>query len=60
VYGPFWVQSFSTVNTIADEAYSITVFDGAGRAFGTANNHPGSAGGYKLVNTIFDQMGRAV
>lgn len=60
VYGPFWVQSFSTVNNIADEAYAITVFDGVGRAFGTVNNHPGSIGEYRLLNTIFDRMGRAV
>ena len=60
VYGPFWTQSFSTVNTIADEAYAITVFNGMGWAFGTATNHPGSTGGYKIVNTIFDSRGRVV
>lgn len=60
VYGPNYVQSFSTVNTVADEAYAIQVFDGAGRVFGTVNNHPGSAGGYRLRNTIYDQMGRAI
>ena len=58
VYGPYWVQRFSTVNTVADEAYSITTFDGVGRAFTTTTNHPGSVGGYKLVNVIFDRMGR--
>jgi YD repeat-containing protein len=58
VYGPYWVQSFSTVKTMADEAYSITTFDGVGRAFTTTTNHPGSFGGYKLVNVIFDKMGR--
>lgn len=60
IYGPSWVQSFSTVNTVADEAYAISVFDGVGRAFTTTSNHPGSIGGYKLVNRIFDQMGRSV
>jgi YD repeat-containing protein len=58
VYGPFWVQSFSTVNNVADEAYSIIVFDGVGRAFTTTTNDPGSSGGYKLINAIFDRMGR--
>ncbi len=60
VYGPFWVQSFSTINNVADEAYSMTVFDGVGRAFTTISNHPGSIGSFKLVNAIFDRMGRAV
>jgi YD repeat-containing protein len=58
VYGPLYVQSYSTVNTVADEAYSVQVFDGVGRVFGTATNHPGSAGGYALVVTHYDQMGR--
>ena len=63
VYGPFWVQSYSSVNNIAanyvnSDSYSITTFDGVGRAFTTTSNHPGSEGGYKLVNVIFDQMGR--
>ncbi|HEY3027052.1 MAG TPA: hypothetical protein VGJ55_12965, partial [Pyrinomonadaceae bacterium] len=60
VYGPNYVQSFSSVNTIADDAYAIQVFDGAGRVIGAANNHPGSSGGYSMVNTIYDLMGRAV
>ena len=58
VYGSYWVQNFSAINMIADEAYSITTFDGVGRAFTTTTNHPGSAGGYKLVNVIFDKKGR--
>jgi len=60
VYGPNYLQSFSTINNIADEAYAITVFDGVGRGFGSAGNHPGSAGGYRLGVTIYDQMGRAM
>ena len=48
------------MNSVADEAYAIQVFDGAGQVIGAANNHPGSAGGYSLVNTIYDLMGRAV
>ncbi len=60
VYGPNYVQSFATVNTVADEAYSIQLFDGAGRVTGTASNHPNSIGGYSAQNTIYDLMGRAV
>ena len=60
VYGPNFIQSYSTVNTIADEAYSIQVFDGVGGVIGTAGNHPGSTGGFKAVMTIYDLMGRAV
>lgn len=39
VYGPNYVQSFSTVNNIADEAYNIQVFDGVGRIIASAGNH---------------------
>jgi hypothetical protein len=60
VYGPVDVKSFSTVNNLSDEAYAIQIFDGAGRVFGSVNNHPGSVGGFRLVNTIYDQMGRAI
>jgi hypothetical protein len=64
VYGPNYVQSYSTVNTVAAnflqaDSYAIQVFDGAGRVIGAANNHPGSFGEYRLVNTIYDLMGRA-
>lgn len=57
VYGPNYTQTFASVNNIADEAYSIQVFDGAGRVFAGATNHPGSAGGYSAVYTIYDVMG---
>jgi YD repeat-containing protein len=60
VYGPNYSLTFSTVNNLADEAYSNTVFDGIGRAVVAASNHPGSMGGYRAVNTIYDRMGRAV
>ncbi len=65
VYGPNYVQSYSTVNTVAAnfsdaDLYAIQVFDGAGRVIGAANYHPGSAGGFSMVNTIYDLMGRAV
>ena len=60
VYGLNYVQSFSTVNNIADEAYSIKVFDGVGRVIASAGNHPGSTGGYRAQMTIYDLMGRAI
>jgi YD repeat-containing protein len=59
VYGLNFVQSFSTVNNIADEAYAIQVFDGVGRVIASAGNHPGSSGGYRAQMTIYDLMGRA-
>lgn len=31
VYGPNYVQQFTTVNAVADEGYTNTVFDGVGR-----------------------------
>ncbi|MBC8029018.1 MAG: hypothetical protein H7Z16_02820, partial [Pyrinomonadaceae bacterium] len=58
VYGPNYIQSFGTVNTVTDEAYSIQIFDGVGRVTGIATNHPGSNGGYSAQNTIYDIMGR--
>ncbi|MDQ1638475.1 MAG: hypothetical protein QOF62_1814 [Pyrinomonadaceae bacterium] len=60
VYGPDYVLSLSTVNSVADEAYSTTVFDGMGRTIVAASNHPGSIGGYSASSTIYDQMGRAI
>jgi YD repeat-containing protein len=61
VYGPNYVQSYATVNNIADEAYVNTVFDGMGRTVVAASNHPGViAGRYSAVNTLYDRMGRSV
>jgi YD repeat-containing protein len=57
-YGPTYIGSFSTVNSVADEFYSTQTFDGMGRVIGVASGHPGSAGGYKAQNTIYDAMGR--
>jgi hypothetical protein len=36
------------------------VADGFGRVIGAAGNHPGSTGGYRLINTNYDLMGRSV
>ena len=60
IYGSYYIQSFSSVNTVADEAYAIQTFDGIGRVIGAASNHPGSTGGYKAQLTIYDQMGRSI
>ena len=57
-YGADYVASYATVNNISDELFSIQVFDGLGRAIGSASNHPGSSGGYRLVSTIYDQRGQ--
>jgi YD repeat-containing protein len=57
-YGPNYVQSFSSVNSVADDAYSVQVFDGAGRTFASAGYHPGSSGWFKAQMTQYDVMGR--
>ncbi len=59
-YGPNYVEIWSTVNTLADEAHSLQVFDGYGRVIAKANNHPGSSGGFSGQLIIYDQMGRVV
>ncbi len=46
VYGPNYVQSFSSVNNVADDAYAVQVFDGAGRVRAVGGSNPGSGGGY--------------
>jgi YD repeat-containing protein len=58
LYGPNYAQSFSTVNTVADEGYAITVFDGLGRTFLSTENHPGSVGGYSTVHHLYDLLGQ--
>src|SRR5207247_8103889 len=60
VYGANYLQIFSTVNTLTNEAYTIQIFDGAGRVIGIGHNHPGSAGWYSAQNMIYDQMSRKV
>jgi YD repeat-containing protein len=60
IYGPNYVQSYSTVNNVTDEAYSVQMFDGAGRVIRAARNHPGSIGGYSAVSTQYDAMGRVM
>ena len=57
-YGPYFIQSYATVNNIADDAYTNRVFDGLGRVRAVASNHPDSQGGYKAQLTVYDSMGR--
>jgi YD repeat-containing protein len=59
IYGPNYVATYSTVNNVADEAYTCTVFDGVGRAILAASNNPGINNDYKAQATQLDAMGRA-
>jgi YD repeat-containing protein len=65
VYGTYYVQSFSSVNAVATnytdgDAYSFQAFDGFGRVYASAANHPGSTGGFRGRYTSYDVMGRMV
>ena len=59
-YGPNYVQSWSSVNNIADESYAIQIFDGLGRVIGAATNHPNSTGGYSAQTASYDVMGHTL
>lgn len=54
------VQSFSSINQLADESYSITVYDGASRVRATAQEHPGGTGGYAGQYIFYDVLGQAI
>ena len=58
VYGPYYVQSFWTVNAVADDAYSCQILDGHGRAYAASGNHPNSTGWYRGQLMSYDIMGR--
>jgi RHS repeat-associated protein len=53
-----YVNTFATIQENAGEAYSISVFDGAGRTLVTARALPGSVGGYSAQYLQYDSMGR--
>lgn len=59
-YGPYYIESFATVNNISDDAFTNRVFDGLGRVRALASNYPDSDGGYKAQLTVYDLMGRSV
>ena len=54
------VLNYSTIVAGAGEAYSIQVFDGAGRVRAVGGDHPGSTGTYRGQFFIYDNMGRMV
>jgi YD repeat-containing protein len=58
IYGPNYLESWSTVNLVADEAHGLQVFDGAGRVIAKATNHLGSIGGWSAQKVLYDNMGR--
>jgi RHS repeat-associated protein len=53
------VQTFRTLNG-SGEAYSVSVFDGAGRVRAAAQDHPGSTGQYRGQTTVYDNSGRVI
>ena len=60
VYGPNYVQTFSTVESGTYEDYAVRYFDGAGRMINAAQAHPssGGGGGYSALDIKYDVMGR--
>ena len=59
VYDPSGaVKTYALLKSGAPEAYSVTVFDGAGRVRATAADLPNSTGLYRGQFTYYDVMGR--
>jgi YD repeat-containing protein len=54
-----YVSSYATIGQVADEAFSLKVFDGAGRVYMSASNSPNSVGGYTAQSLRYDSMGRS-
>lgn len=52
------VDAYMTVQ--AGEAHSFKIFDGHGRVFAVAADHPGSSNGYSAQLSLFDKMGRKI
>jgi hypothetical protein len=50
--------SWESVNNAADDHYSVTTADGAGRPTNFASENPNSAGGYTGQALEYDVMGR--
>jgi len=67
-YGPNYVETFSSINTIvetANEGHTLQVFDGHGKVIATAGDHPNSTpprptptGDFSAQLILYDQMGR--
>jgi YD repeat-containing protein len=60
IYGPDYVETLSSVNNLADEAYTFQLFNGRGQVFISGGNHPGSNSGYRAQTTYYDVMGRVM
>jgi YD repeat-containing protein len=58
VYTANSVQTFSTINDVTHEAYSVTFLNGLGQVVAAAKDNPGSTGGYAAQMTYYDNMGR--
>ncbi|HXI26735.1 MAG TPA: carbohydrate-binding protein [Pyrinomonadaceae bacterium] len=58
IYGGDYVASYSTVSNVADEAYSIRYFDGAGHDLSAVTARP--EGGFNVQLFYRDAMGRVV
>jgi YD repeat-containing protein len=59
VYHPAgYISAYATVQAGAQEAYSVTLFDGVGRVQATGGDNPNSTGGYRGQIIHYDVMGR--
>jgi hypothetical protein len=58
IYGGDYVASYATVNNVADEAYSIRYFDGAGHDLSAVTLRP--EGGFNVQLFYRDAMGRVI
>jgi YD repeat-containing protein len=52
------MQSWTTVNSLSEEATVVRLLDGLGRGRITISDHPGSAGGLRSEYVVYDVMGR--
>ena len=55
-----WFRTWTTVNSLTEEAVNLQILDGANRARVSVADHPGSVGGLALSYKVFDLMGRVV
>ena len=54
------INKFTTIQEGQGEAYSATIFDGAGRVRAVAGDFPNSTGHYSGQFTLYDTMGQAI
>lgn len=60
IYGVDYVESLSSINNVADEAFTFQYLNGNGQVFVSGGNHPGSSTGYKAQVVYYDVMGRVL